>query len=80
MTKVRKLKVTEQTRINGRSYGRSIVKRSPKINIAGDWLKKAGFNIGNAVEIFVADSFIQIIKPERTGLEHLMRERKEEGL
>lgn len=75
MTKVRKLKVTEQTRVNGRSYGRAIIKSSPKINLSGDWIKKeAGFGIGEFVEVFVAESFIQITKLHRTGLEAIRKE------
>ena len=62
LTKVRKLKVTEQTRVNGKTYGRSIVKSTPKINIGGNWLKDAGFYIGDFVEVMIADNFIQILK------------------
>ncbi len=35
-------------------------KQVPKINISGDWLKKAGFEIGNSVKIEIVNNQIII--------------------
>ena len=35
-------------------------KQVPKINISGDWLKKAGFEIGNSVKMEIVENKIII--------------------
>ena len=43
-------------------------KYTSKINIAGDWLKKYGFNLGDFVKVEVRENEIVITKNEKTDL------------
>ncbi|MFA9219673.1 MAG: SymE family type I addiction module toxin [Sediminibacterium sp.] len=61
MTKVRTLKVTEQTRINGTPHRRTI-SRYPKIKLSGKWLRMEGFSIGDFVNVMITEQAIHIIK------------------
>lgn len=49
-------------------YVKAQFKRSfkPKITISGDWLKEAGFNIGEKIEVQIFENKL-IIKPLENG-------------
>lgn len=57
----RKLKVGYASKIKGNA-GRTRLEHTPKLILQGNWFAKAGFAIGEATRIIVADSFIQIVK------------------
>jgi hypothetical protein len=55
---IRKLKISSQ-------YVRSVFKKpihKPKITITGDWLQKAGFEIGENITISVSNNLLIIQK------------------
>jgi hypothetical protein len=58
----KKIKISQRFRKNRFS---STV--SPKLILVGDWLKKAGFQMGEVVKVIVADSHIQIFKINERG-------------
>jgi hypothetical protein len=62
MQRQRTLKIVKGTRITGTACAYRRVKTFPKVQLQGDWLKKAGFVIGEFVEIVVSEQMLYIIK------------------
>ncbi len=58
----RKLKVTEGTRVTGTRHTANRIKRFPKIQLQGNWLRDAGYLVGEMVEVLISDQAIHIIK------------------
>lgn len=62
MPKIRKIKVTYKNRVRDTGYLSTVCTQVPQLNVAGEWLRTAGFDIGDQVIIEVSEGELHIKK------------------